>query len=387
MYNTFQERLRSARKRKGMTLQQMGEMCGIHFTLLSQYETGKKTPRLDTAIELANFLGISLDYLAGRTKADEAGEKALLKMGGELGGIPPAPRKLDGKALADRLCLELKARCNTLRANGIQPRLTIVTDARDPVSAVYIRNKLRRCEEIGIVPDVRQVDRLTRYNLREICAARQPVILQMPMEWDTDVTPEILSQYVGPACDAGGFLNAENVAALAAGWEPVNDPCTPKGIIRLLDAYQIPLAGAGVCVIGRSNLVGRPLARMLEHRGAAVTLCHSRTPAAVLAKAIAASEIVVSATGNRAVLRDWAGHPEKILVDVGMNREETGRLYSDFSRQAVENCRAYTPVPGGVGPMTVAMLMENVILFYEREAQYDKRGAASAAVPGAEPAV
>lgn len=276
------------------------------------------------------------------------------------------PIKLDGKALADRICGELKVRCDILRENGIQPRLSIVTTNADPASAVYIRNKLRRCEEIGIEADVKRLDRLTRYSLHEVCKEQHPLILQMPMMMDRDVTSTVLSQYVNPEMDADGFLNTENVSALASGGTPVNHPCTPKGILYILDEYRIPVEGARVCMIGRSNIVGRPLARMLEQRNATVTLCHSKTSGNQLSRIISDSDIVVSATGNREVLNSFGYFCGKTLVDVGMNRDEQGRLCGDFPQTAFENCKAFTPVPGGVGPMTVAMLCENVVNFYER---------------------
>lgn len=272
------------------------------------------------------------------------------------------PIKLDGKALADRISLDLKARCDALRVKGVQPRLTIVTTGQDPASTVYIRNKMRQCVDIGIVVEIHPLDRLTRYSLPEICWDRRPIIFQMPMEMEADVTPEVLSRYVDPVCDVDGFLNLENVAALASGREPANYPCTPAGILRLLDEYGISLEGASVCVIGRSNLVGRPLARMLERRNATVTLSHSFTKTF----GFSGEDVIISAVGNRSVLEKYTYFPGKILIDVGINRDKAGRLRGDFPEGAYHHCKAYTPVPGGVGPMTVAMLLENVIRFYER---------------------
>lgn len=279
------------------------------------------------------------------------------------------PIKLDGKALADRICGDLKARCDVLWEKGVQPRLTIVTTNSDLASVVYIRNKVRRCEEIGIEADVQRFERLGVNETAKIMFGKySPVILQQPMNLAEDVTIEELGEWFPAICDVDGFINSKNIAALASGREPANYPCTPRGIIRLLDEYQIPIEGASVCVIGRSNIVGRPLARMLEQRNATVTLCHSKTALRQKIRTMWNSDIVISATGNRNTLNSIprGNFDGKVLIDVGINRDEEGNLCGDFPAWAYEYCKAYTPVPGGVGPMTVAMLMENVIRFYER---------------------
>lgn len=272
---------------------------------------------------------------------------------------------LDGKALADRICGDLKGRVDVLRENGINPKLTIVTTGSGLASAVYIKNKMLRCEEIGIQLTIKKIDKLTKWSLYEICE-KQPIIFQKPMDTDGSLTAEDFSKCVDAECDVDGFLNFENVSALASGRDPVNYPCTPKGIIRLLDEYKISIEGKRVCIIGRSNIVGRPLARMMENRGVTVTLCHSKTNETDLIAAIGNSTIIVSATGNRDVLKYLSYCPNKILIDVGMNHDESGKLCGDFQKDAYESSYAYTPVPGGVGPMTVAMLMENVVNYYER---------------------
>lgn len=279
------------------------------------------------------------------------------------------PIKLDGKALADRICGDLKVRVSVLRDMGIIPRLTIVTNGRSDSSSVYVRNKLNRCKEIEIESNVRKVDKLSMYDLFYLSHLQEPVIIQMPIEREDDVTDEAISIAIGPEADVDGFANFKNIADLSSGREPVNYPCTPKGIIRILDEYKIPIEGKNVCIIGRSNIVGRPLARMMEQRVATVTLCHSKTHYVAIENAIDESSIIVSATGNMEVLRDYKyiGF-YKTIIDVGMNRDENGKLCGDFQKEAYENCYAYTPVPGGIGTMTVAMLMDNVVRFYEREA-------------------
>lgn len=282
------------------------------------------------------------------------------------------PIILDGKALADKICLELKDRANTLKTAGITPRLTIVTSGDNAASKVYVRNKVRRAEEIGIEADVVHFDSVCRQDVIELDMKNCPIIYQMPMTGT--VTSLDLDTFVNSALDVDGFVSSDNVAALASGRQPLNYPCTPKGIMRLLAEYAIPLEGKSVCIVGRSNIVGRPLARMMEQAGATVTLCHSKTPQHIMLDTVAVSDIIVSATGQRktldyAVMAQLEYHHRldlQTFVDVGINRDENGKLCGDIDPAVFERCKAYTPVPGGVGPMTVAMLMENVIECYER---------------------
>lgn len=282
------------------------------------------------------------------------------------------PTILDGKALADKICLELKNRADKLKAAGITPRLTIVTSGDNAASKVYVRNKVRRAEEIGIEVDVVHFDNVCRQDAIELDMKNCPIIYQMPITGT--VTPLDLDTFVNPNLDVDGFVSSDNVAALSSGRQPLNYPCTPKGIMRLLAEYATPLEGKSVCIIGRSNIVGRPLARMMEQVGATVTLCHSKTPQHIMLDTVAVSDIVVSATGQRktldyAVMAQLEYHHRldlQTFIDVGMNRDENGKLCGDIDPSVFEHCKAYTPVPGGVGPMTVAMLMENVIECYER---------------------
>ena len=302
---------------------------------------------------------------------------------------------LDGKALADKICSDLKARVDALQrwvdvserglpsiagdANEVcdtthRPRLLIVTSGDDAASKVYVRNKVRRCEEIGIQVEVKHFDYLTADDVLTIKSYHRPVIVQMPITGSVEM--EALSNLLGDMyhCDVDGFVTTENVAHLATGRQPFHHPCTPKGIMRLLAEHAIPLEGKTVCIIGRSNIVGRPLSWMMEQAGATVTLCHSKTPERTLYQAAATADIIVSATGVRNVLTmdkllhyaSWNA-TDKVFVDVGMNRDENGKLCGDIDPLILQASAAYTPVPGGVGPMTVAMLMENVVEYYERQ--------------------
>lgn len=282
------------------------------------------------------------------------------------------PIILDGKALADKICLELKDRADRLKAEGITPRLTIVTSGDDAASKVYVRNKVRRAEAVGIQANVVHHGELLFDNATE-AYDWHPIIYQMPISGDVEVTDlDVVIQDAGH--DVDGFVSFDNVTMLASGQKPLNYPCTPKGVMRLLAEYAIPLEGKSVCIIGRSNIVGRPLARMMEQAGATVTVCHSKTPKVMLYDRVATADVVVTATGKRNVLNydDMVKNEahywldEQVFIDVGMNRDENGKLCGDIDPTIFKHCKAYTPVPGGVGPMTVAMLMENVIEYYER---------------------
>lgn len=280
---------------------------------------------------------------------------------------------LDGKKLADNICLDLKQRCDVLKANGVEPVLTIVTSGDDAASKVYVRNKLRRCEEIGIKPDVHHFDFLYTHQLNAaLLKTTNPIIVQEPITGYVD--HQTVSSLMDPSVDVDGF-SYDNIAKLAMGYHPQYYPCTPKGVMRLLHEYNVPIEGQDVLVIGRSNIVGRPMAMMLEQENATVTVVHRKTPIYDILRAWTRADIIVSATGHYnapylGALMDWSGEVllnDQIIVDVGMNRDENGKLCGDIPEALKQKCAFYTPTPGGTGPMTVAMLMENVIEHYERE--------------------
>lgn len=286
------------------------------------------------------------------------------------------PIKLDGKAVADEICRNLKYRVDMLNARGFNPKLTIVTSGEDSASQMYVKNKVRRAEEIGIGVNVWHFDNFGSSALAEVCfRTHNPMIIQEPITGSVkheDVSHCIESQY-----DADCF-SYDNVGRLVTGTKPFFYPCTPRGIIHLLDCYDIPLEGKNVCIIGRSNIVGRPLSWMMEQKGATVTLCHSKTDEKTIYNGIRDSDIVVSAVGKPEFIKRLRGDivakysiqwNEKVFVDVGINRDKEGHLCGDFHPNVYEESYAYTPVPGGVGPMTVAMLMLNVVEHYERMAR------------------
>lgn len=286
--------------------------------------------------------------------------------------------RMDGKALADRICLDLKERCNKLIGIDVQPVLTIVTTGEDAASKVYVRNKVKRCKEIGIKADVRHYDYLTKQDFLDLNReVDNPIIVQEPITGEVD--HNFVAEYLNPVQDVDGFADY-NVTRLATGDKPYNYPCTPNGVMALLHEYSVKIEGKNALVIGRSNIVGRPMAMMLEHEGATVTIAHSKTKN--LLNHIFNADIVVSATGHRMTnIEQYVADAKKILgvsnpmadkiiIDIGMNRDENGKLCGDFSEDFKVKFGFYTPTPGSTGPMTVAMLMTNVINYYEREIVY-----------------
>ena len=280
------------------------------------------------------------------------------------------PIKLDGKAVANEICSNLKYRVDMLKARGVSPVLTIVTSGEDAASQTYVKNKVRRAEEIGIKANVRHYTRLESYDIKSLRAVQNPIIIQEPITGS--LTHNNVAELLPGVFDVDGFSN-HNIARIASGREPIHYPCTPKGILRLLDYYNIPIDGARVCIIGRSNIVGRPLSWMMTNRNATVTLCNSFTGEMNIYNIIRDSDIIVSAVGKPEFLKKTRGDivsgysinwAEKTFVDVGINRLD-GYLCGDIHPDIYEASYAYTPVPGGVGPMTVAMLMENVVRYYE----------------------
>ena len=283
------------------------------------------------------------------------------------------PIILDGKKVANEIAEDLKKRCEILKAKNIFPKLIIFTNT-DDASKVYVRNKVKRCEEIGIevltypISQFEDFDWFSKkYDFENI-----PYILQEPSNLTKFQNAIFIDQYY--QTDVDGF-SANNLGKLFKDEEKDGltyfKACTPKGIITLLDYYNIPIEGRQVVILGCSNIVGRPMAAMMLNRDATVTICHSKTPKYTLDEEVMSADIIVSAVGKLNMLSGYRDYiyernfKKKILVDVGMNRDNDGKLCGDICKKAIEHCYAYTPVPGGVGPMTVISLCENVIEFYE----------------------
>lgn len=287
---------------------------------------------------------------------------------------------IDGKATAAAVRADVKSAVQALAAHGLRPGLAVVLVGEDPASQVYVRNKDRAATEAGfdartirLDADTGQDELLGVVAELNADAAVHGILVQLPLPGDLD--EKAVVRTLDPAKDVDG-LHPENVAALVTG-APGLVPCTPSGCIELLDRHRIALEGARAVVIGRSMLVGKPLASLLLARNATVTIAHSRTrdlPA--LARE---ADVLVAAVGRAEMVRgDWI-KPGATVIDVGINRvpdpddpDGRGRLVGDVAfAEARAVAGAITPVPGGVGPMTIAMLLRNTVLAAARSAGED----------------
>jgi methylenetetrahydrofolate dehydrogenase (NADP+)/methenyltetrahydrofolate cyclohydrolase len=270
---------------------------------------------------------------------------------------------IDGKAIAARLRAEVASSARELRGRGVAPTLAVVLVGDDPASAVYVRSKTKAAREAQV--DVRDHVLPAQTTQAELDAlveglSRDPdvdgILVQLPLPVHLDADRVIRA--IDPAKDVDG-LHPVSLGLLAQG-KPSFSPCTPRGCMRLLREVGAELTGARAVVIGRSLLVGKPLALLLANANATVTMCHSRTRD--LADEVRRADVVVAAVGRpELVAGDWIREGAFVL-DVGINRTAEGKLVGDVEfRAAVQRARAITPVPGGVGPMTIACLLENTI--------------------------
>lgn len=271
---------------------------------------------------------------------------------------------IDGKRTALECRKALKSRvAEYTEAKGYPPGLGVILVGEDPASAVYVRNKEKACEKAGIASfhhslpaNSTQADveaKIDELNADPKCHG---ILLQLPLPKGID--SDAMLRRIHPEKDADGF-HPMSAGLLAIG-QPEYVPCTPKGVMVLLDQAGVEISGAHVVVIGKSNIVGRPVAQLMLMRGATVTVCHSRT------KDVAAetrrADIVVAAVGVPELVKgDWI-KPGAVVIDVGINRKDDGTLCGDVDFEAAAEYASWiTPVPGGVGPMTVAMLLENTV--------------------------
>ncbi len=277
---------------------------------------------------------------------------------------------LDGKALAAEIRAGLKAEVAALVARGITPTLAVLLVGDDPASQVYVRNKIAACAEVGI--GSRSFRFPTDSAPDELFAAidalnHDPtvhgILVQLPLPPQFDEAEVI--ERIAVAKDVDGF-HAENLGRL---WQGRSSfvPCTPAGVMRLLSHAQVPLVGVEAVVVGRSNIVGKPMAALLLAAGATVTVAHSRTRN--LAEVTRRADVLVVAVGKPGLVTGAMIKPGAVVVDVGINRLADGRLVGDVDfASAQEVARAITPVPGGVGPMTIAMLLANTVTAAQRAA-------------------
>ena len=274
-----------------------------------------------------------------------------------------AAQILDGKSLAASIRAELKQRVAALVQRGVKPGLAVILAGDDAASKIYVGNKTRACEEVGVrsqqidyPASVTQEELISRIKKLNADPAVHGILVQLPLPKHIDAARVL--EAVAPAKDVDGFHEA-NLGALLAG-RPGVVPCTPAGVMRLLESSKIPISGRHAVVIGRSNIVGKPLALLLLQKDASVTICHSKSKdLKVITKQ---ADILVAAAGRAKLVGAGMVKPGACVIDVGMNRLGDGKLAGDVDYEAVKQVAGWiTPVPGGVGPMTIAMLLENCL--------------------------
>ncbi len=270
---------------------------------------------------------------------------------------------IDGKAVSARLRQEMKAEVEALKEKGITPGLAVVLVGEDPASQVYVRNKIRACEELGIrsenhlLPaDTTQealLGLIEELNRREEVSG---ILVQLPLP--RQIREEAVIAAIAPEKDVDAF-HAQNVGRIVQGSYRFL-PCTPAGVMELIRSTGVAVEGKECVVIGRSNIVGKPMAMLMLHQNATVTICHSRTQS--LAETARRADILIVAIGKAKFVTADMVKEGAVVIDVGMNRDENGKLCGDVDFASVEPKAGYiTPVPGGVGPMTITMLMRNTI--------------------------
>lgn len=271
--------------------------------------------------------------------------------------------RIDGKAVSAAIKEKLAEEVSALREKGIRPGLAVVLVGNDPASRIYVNNKKKACEATGIYSEEYALpEETTQQELLElICRLNEKpeisgILVQSPLPKGLDEAA--LVEAIAPQKDVDAF-HAYNVGKLMQG-RPIFQPCTPAGVMELIRSTGQEVAGKNCVVIGRSDIVGKPMAMLLLQNNGTVTICHSKTRN--LPEITARADILVSAVGKAKFVTADMVKPGAIVIDVGMNRDENGKLCGDVEFDSVEPIASYiTPVPGGVGPMTIAMLMRNTV--------------------------
>lgn len=270
---------------------------------------------------------------------------------------------IDGKALANKIRQELKIECNKLKKEGIIPKLAVIMVGDNQASKIYVRNKSKACQEVGIDyeeyilnADITQeklinlIDSLN--NKKDI----HGILLQSPIPNNLNINEAF--QEISYKKDVDGF-NPINVGKLSIGQDTFIS-CTPYGVMKMFEEYNINLEGKNVVILGRSNIVGKPLLQCCLNKNATVTICHSKTKD--LKNITKNADILISAIGKSKFVTKEMVKKDAVVIDIGINRDENGKLTGDVDFENVKDIASYiTPVPGGVGPMTITMLMNNVI--------------------------
>lgn len=275
---------------------------------------------------------------------------------------------IDGNALSRQLRTQVSERVAALKAQGLTPGLAVVLVGDNPASQVYVRNKVKACEDTGMHSVLEKYDAslteaelLARVDALNNDPTIHGILVQLPLPAHIDAHKVI--EAISPAKDVDGF-HVASAGALMVG-QPGFWPCTPYGCMKMLESIGYDLRGKHAVIIGRSNIVGKPMAMMLLQQDATVTVCHSRT--ADLKAQTLQADVIVAAVGKRNVLTADMVKPGAVVLDVGMNRNDDGKLCGDVDFDGVKAVAGYiTPVPGGVGPMTITMLMVNTLESAER---------------------
>ncbi|MBS0315678.1 MAG: bifunctional methylenetetrahydrofolate dehydrogenase/methenyltetrahydrofolate cyclohydrolase FolD [Proteobacteria bacterium] len=283
---------------------------------------------------------------------------------------------IDGNAIAAHIRAEVAHRTAALQARGIRPRLAIVLVGDDPASQVYVKHKANDSTQTGLVADLErypaifpEAELLARIHALNADPAVHGILVQLPLPKHMDAHRVI--EAIAPAKDVDGF-HVANAGALLVG-RPGFRPCTPYGCMKMLEHIGCELAGRHAVVIGRSNIVGKPMALLLLQKNATVTICHSATRD--LAAITQQADVIVAAVGRRNLVTADMVKPGAVVIDVGMNRDADGKLCGDVDFAGVREVAGWiTPVPGGVGPMTRAMLLVNTIEAAERAAAHPTPG-------------
>ena len=271
---------------------------------------------------------------------------------------------LDGKLLADKITEEIKQEIKDLIK---KPKLAVIIVGDNPASQIYVKNKQKKAEYIGfeslVIPlpaDVTEEDLLEHIYILNEDVNITAILVQLPLP--KHINKQRILEAIEPLKDVDGFTSY-NFGRIALGYKPYVYPCTPKGVIRLLDEYKIELDGKNIIVIGRSNIVGKPLSFMLQNENATVTMANSHTKN--LKEHCLSADIIISAAGKPNLINSDYVKNGAVIIDIGINRDEDGLVgdvdYNDVYKKALY----ITPVPGGVGPMTIAMLMENTLELYK----------------------
>ena len=279
---------------------------------------------------------------------------------------------IDGKELAKKIRKELKTECDELKQNGIIPKLAVIMVGNNPASKVYVKNKSRACTEVGIEyeeylldEDISQEDLISLIHKLNKEKSINGILLQSPIPDNLNINQAF--KEISYAKDVDGFTPS-SIGKLSIG-EDTFISCTPYGVIKMFDEYGIDLTGKNVVILGRSNIVGKPLLQCCLNKNATVTICHSKTKD--LKEYTKRADILIAAIGKSKFVTKDMLKPGVVVIDVGINRGADGKITGDVDYEEVEKIASYiTPVPGGVGPMTIAMLMNNVIKATKEQNKY-----------------